>query len=63
MTQIKAKTRSGSVQEFHVEEIIEIDGRAYAGDSQELRDAIIRLCGRVDAIEAILSTSLGLDDG
>lgn len=55
MIEIKAKTRSGVIQSFHVEEILEIDGKPYRGMPEDLRDAILHLEGRVVALENIIS--------
>jgi hypothetical protein len=55
--EIKAKTKTGVTQTFQVSEILEIDGKPYqsAEQTQDLREHVIHLDGRVSAIEKFIS--------
>lgn len=57
MTTLKVKTATGSITEMRVAELLEIDGKPYRPEisSEAIRDAVIHLEGRVEAIETILS--------
>lgn len=52
MITIRVKTKSGQVQQFQVEEIIEIDGRPYvvSAPTQELAERVARLEGIAEAL-------------
>lgn len=53
---VRARTKSGSIQEFNVLEILTIDGKPYQPMEtvDELIQHVNHLSGRVDAIEAIV---------
>lgn len=52
MITIRAKTKTGNIQQFEVQEIIEIDGRPYSVSSptQELTERVARLEGIAEAL-------------
>lgn len=62
MITISAKSRTGSVVEFKVEEIVSIDGQPYVRQATEteVRNHIAGLTLKVAAIERLL-VSQGLD--
>lgn len=57
LIEIKAKTKTGLVQSFHVAEIIEINGKRYISqeETEDLRANLIHLDGRVSALEKIIA--------
>lgn len=63
LIEIKAKTKTGVIQTFHVAEILEINGKPYqsAEDTLAIREHVIHLDGRMSAVEAILGK--GNSDG
>jgi hypothetical protein len=54
--EIRAKTKSGTIQAFQVVEIVSIDGKPYlpAEGTEELKQHLIHLDGRLTAIERIV---------
>lgn len=54
---IKAKTRSGVIQDIQVAEIISIDGRPYtpAGDMEAILQTLNHLTGRIATLETIVA--------
>ena len=58
---IEAKTKTGNIQQFQVAEIISIDGQPYrpASETEQIRQLVNHLSGRVAALEAILSNGNG----
>ena len=56
MTTIKVKSKSGTVNELQVEEILEIDGKPYTpqGDVDQIQAIVNHLSGRVATIEQLL---------
>lgn len=54
---VKAKTKSGAIQDFQVVEIISIDGRPYtpAGDMEAILQTLNHLTGRMATLEAIVA--------
>lgn len=56
LIEIKARTKTGSVQTFSVAEILEINGQRYhpPEDFEGLRDHLVHHDGRLTAIEAII---------
>lgn len=57
--EIKAKTQAGHVQTFRVDEIIEIDGKAYgaAGIDPDVVATLNHLDGRLTALENSLGAA------
>lgn len=57
LIEIKARTKTGVVQSFHVAEIIEINGKRYVSqeENEDLRTHLIHLDGRVSALEKIIA--------
>lgn len=50
---LSVKTKSGSIQEIQVEALVAVDGCPYGGVTVDtLRDSLIHLSGRMQAIEA-----------
>lgn len=58
---IRAKTKTGVIQEIQVAEILEIDGQPYrpASETEQIRQLVNHLGGRISTIEAILAGSQG----
>ena len=54
MITVTAKTESGAIMDFQFQEIVSVDGRPYE-DAGSMRDVIMHMQGRLEAIEAILS--------
>ncbi len=59
---IKARTKSGFIQEFQVVEILEIDGKVYQStvENMYLRDAVMHLSGRMEILEKTVFSQQGL---
>ncbi len=56
LIEIKVKSKTGQINTLMVAEILEVNGKPYqsAEYTQEMRDQIIHLGGRVSAIEAFI---------
>ena len=54
MITITVKTKSGVIMDYTFTEIIAIDGRPYE-DSGEVRDVVMHIQGRLDALETLMS--------
>lgn len=52
--ELVVKSERGNVNRLHVEELISVDGRPYTA-SEDLRDYVNHLSGRVQAIENVLA--------
>lgn len=55
MNTIQAKSKTGQILEIEVERIISIDGEPFTATSGELRDHLMIIEGRLQAIETIIS--------
>ena len=55
MVTLRVKAKSGQVMEVTYEALLAIDGTPYKASSDELRDAILTLDGRVAAIEGLMA--------
>ena len=56
MILIQAKSKTGSLITFEVSQIISIDGEPYTQSAGQLRDHLLVMEGRLQAVETILSS-------
>lgn len=54
MTTLTVKTKTGAIMDYTFAEIIAVDGRPYE-DSGEVRDVVMHIQGRLDALETLMS--------
>lgn len=62
--QIKIRTRSGTVNEMTVEELMEVDGRPYVNSSDELqsvRDALTFQQGQIETLMFLMGAKENTD--
>lgn len=54
--QLKVKTPSGAISIIEVEELIDVDGKAYREreETESIGNAIARLTGRIETIETAI---------
>lgn len=60
---IKAKSKTGSIVHFDVNEIIEIDGHPYGGSTADMRDAFNHIDGRLTSLENVILSMSRLPGG
>lgn len=61
---IRVKSKSGTMNEIQVAEILDIDGKRYqsAGDAENLTALVNHLSGRVAALESIVGSLISQGD-
>jgi len=57
MITIQAKSKTGQLVDFEVDRIVSIDGEPYTASASEIRDHLMVIEGRVQALETITQTN------
>jgi len=56
MILIRAKSKTGQLVDFEVDRIVSIDGEPFDGTAAVIRDHLLDIEGRLQAVETILTT-------